>query len=359
MSIKDIVLKIIFYIKKNFPLLISLLFWFLISFLLIIFINKLFQSNQEDIIEKERVFITLLIGFSLTLTIFITIFITKLFISIKKSEFGSRMRLKITLFFIFVAILPTIPFIQIGTKFISSSMDLWFSKNYGFALDLSEEIIKNYYNEKKYFLTTIVDELNSLIKFKNMSYNEFLDEIPNFIKKNKIDSMSIWTKNGKLVKEFNNNIFEFQYGMIEHNNKKINLSNNIENNFTVETKDKRLYLVMPSKIFDDDKNLLGFLNIAVKINSNFNKAINEIDDSLRNYNTSNLYKKFFTNGFIFLFLVIIFPIILIILIISLFLSKYSDPIENLSRLQRELLKVISIFKFTKHSTMSLQHFQIF
>ena len=59
------------------------------------------------------------------------------------------MQFKLTLFFVFVALLPIIPFIQIGTKFITSSMNIWFSENMGLALDLSEEIIRTYYNEKK------------------------------------------------------------------------------------------------------------------------------------------------------------------------------------------------------------------
>lgn len=337
MQNKEIFLKISSVIKKNIPLIIAVTFWVIISILLVIFVNVLFQSGQEEIVERERIVILSLILFSLSLIIFIIIYLLKLFLSIKKKEFGARMRLKITLFFIFVVILPTIPFIQIGTKFISSSMNLWFSKNFGFSLDLSEEIIRTYYNEKKNLVSLQIDKLNDIIEKQKLTYKSFIDYIPKYTEKENIDNISIWDKNGELLRQYEDNVFEVKENTYNFEEKRIYLQNNIDGIFNVDTKNGKLYLILPAKIFDINNNMLGFLNIGIIIHPKYNKAILEIEDSLRNYNTASLYKDFFTRGFSFLFLAIVFPIILVILIIALFLSKeILDPIENLSKATRRV-----------------------
>nr|HPO50178.1 HAMP domain-containing protein [Spirochaetota bacterium] len=313
-------------------MIIAFFFWIVISALLVAFVNALFQSTQDEIVEKEKIIILFIIIFSISVSAFIIFYIVNLFLAINRKEFGARMKLKITIFFIFIAILPIIPFIQIGTKFISSSMNLWFSKNFGFALDLSEEIIKTYYNEKRIYLSNFTDEINLHIKNNGLTYQKLIDTLPDLIEEKKINSLSIWDKNGQLLKQIGDEVFEVEIKKRSFSDKKIYLTKNEENIFNMETKKGLLYLVIPAKVFDVENNLLGFINFGIIIHPKFNKSITEIEDSLRNYNTANLYKDFFTRGFVSLFLIIIFPIILVILIISLFLSKdILDPIESLSK----------------------------
>ncbi|OHD05846.1 MAG: hypothetical protein A2086_14790 [Spirochaetes bacterium GWD1_27_9] len=318
------------FIKRNLPLIISVFFLLFLSILLINFVNNLFISTQEDIIERERILIVFLVILSVSLLVIIILFFLNIGISVIKKEFGARMRLKITLFFVFVSLLPIFPFVQIGTKFIESSMNIWFSKNLGFALNLSEEIVVTYYSEKKELLVKYVDELNKLIKEKKI--NSFIDYLEEFIQKNNIKNISLWTEKGEIIEQFGENIFDFEIQPKRIKlEEEVHLLVNKEGIFPLETKTGSIYLIIPSKILNNDKKLIGFLNIGITISPYYLKATNEIENALKIYNTTSLYKDFFTRGFSILFITIIFPIILIVLIISLFLTKeLLEPIESLS-----------------------------
>lgn len=322
--------KILKIFLRNIPLLISFIFWIFVSFFLINVLNRVFKSKEDEIIEKEVFLIAFLVLLSIFLFIFIIIYIVRLIISAFKKEFGSRIKLKITLLFVFIALLPIIPFIQIGTKFIESSMNIWFSENIGLALDYSEEITRTYYNEKKSFLVNIVNKLNEKINRENITLNElykieFSDDVKN---------ISIWNDKGSLLGFKGENIFnikEISLKEIKLNNEKIKLEDNKDGIFTIE-KDNRTFLIIPAKVINKDNNkLFGFLNIAIEIFPYFNQATEEIDNSLRNYNIVSLYKNFFTSGFIILFISILFPIIIIVFLISIFISnELIEPISNLA-----------------------------
>jgi len=326
-------------ITKNFPLIISFFFWLILSIFLINFVNKLFQSSQDEIVDREKILIISLIILSLTLLIIIIVYLIKIIISTLKKEFGSMMRLKITLFFIIIALLPIVPFIQIGTKFIESSMNIWFSKNFGNALVLSEDIIKSYYEEKKGLLISYAYELNNKIESENLNYNQIINYLPKFISDKKLDNITFWSTNGQIINQLGSNIFDIDIAAnknIEIKSGKISLVTVKEGIFNTQQKEGKLFLIVPSKIYDG-KNHIGFLNIAISILPQFNKVTEEIENALQNYNTVSLYKEFFTQGFSLLFIAIISPIILIILIISVFLTKeLLDPIENLSLATRRV-----------------------
>jgi two-component system, NtrC family, nitrogen regulation sensor histidine kinase NtrY len=324
---------------KNLPIIISVIFWFLLSIFLTNFVNKLFASSQEDVIDREKILIISLILLSITLLVVIIIFLIRVVISAVKKEFGARMRLKITLFFIFVSLLPIIPFIQIGTKFIESSMTVWFSKNFGVALDLSEEIIRAYYNEKKDILDGYAVEINNVVTKRNYDLKRLTGFIPQYMNENKINNITIWSEKGEMIKQFGENIYDVEVKtkeLTDNINGKITLVTEKEGIFNVQKKDGKLFLIIPSVIMNGSKNI-GFCNIAISIQPQFNKVTEEIDNALRNYNTVSLYKDFFTKGFSILFIAIISPIILIILIISLFITKdLLDPIQNLAMATRRV-----------------------
>ncbi|HOJ65002.1 MAG TPA: ATP-binding protein [Spirochaetota bacterium] len=322
--------KLLKLVLRNIPLLISFSFWCFISFFLIGVVNRVFKSKEDEIIEKEVFLIAFLVILSIILFIFIVIYIVRLFILAFKKEFGSRIKLKITLLFVFVALLPIIPFIQIGTKFIESSMNIWFSENIGMALDYSEEIIKSYYKEKKDILIQTVNNLNKKIKNNNIRF----EEIANLSISENIKNISIWSDKGELLGFKGEDIFNIKknfYPDTIFKDKKIMFDENKENIFTIE-KENRTFLIIPAKIIDIENNtLLGFLNIAIEIFPYFNKVTKELDNSLRNYNIVSLYKNFFTVGFIILFIAVLFPIIIIVFLISIFISnELIEPISNLA-----------------------------
>lgn len=325
---------IIKFIKRNIPIIISIIFWLFISFLLVIFVNKLFQSSEEKIIQREKVFIFFLFIISLLLFIIIFLYILKLLISVLKKEFGAKIQLKLTLFFLLVTLLPTIPFIQIGSKFIASSMNIWFSENMGLALDLSEEIIRTYYKEKKNYLLNSVDNLSNIINNKKTILSNLENTLRIFYKKNNFENISIWNANGKIVKQIGKEIFQIKFANDDFliNKEHFFIKRNSEEIFTKEI-NNMVILIIPAKIFySKTKKLVCFVNIAIQISPIFNKVTFEIDKALRSYNSVAVYKIFFTRGFVVLFIGVIFPIIVIVLIISLFLTReFLDPISDLAR----------------------------
>ena len=318
---------------KNLPLYISVFFWVIISIFMINFVNRLFLSTKDEIIERERLLVLFLIILSLSLIIVIIAYLVKNVISVIRKEFGARMKLKIILFFIFIALLPIIPFIQIGTKFIESTMNMWFSRNLGSALDLSEKVIKTYYDEKKDLLSDFVDELNRKLVSSKTSYSDLNNVLNGFIKENKIFNISLWNEKGQIIRQLGGNIFDVEptYDRNFFIQGQITLENNRQGIFNIQKNDSQTFLIIPSKMIDNKGQLAGFLNIAINIDPQFMQVTSEIDRALGTYNTASLYKDFFITGFIILFLTVVFPIILMIFIISLFLTKdLLEPIASLS-----------------------------
>lgn len=323
---------------RNIPLLVSFLFWISISFFLIELVNRIFKSKEDEIIEKEVLLIGSLIILSFILFIGILFYIVKLIIAVYKKEFGSRIKLKISLLFVFVTLLPIIPFIQISTKFIASSMNIWFSSNVGLALDYSEEIVKTYYNEKKEILIKIVDKFNEKIIKENITFLNLINKIKPY---DNIKNISIWNDRGELFSFNGENIFEVKkeqlYNYSKLTDSEIKLKDNKEGIFTFN-KEGQTFLIIPAKIVKrKTEELIGFLNIAIEIFPYFNKLTEEIDYSLRNYNILSLYKNFFTVGFIILFIAFLFPIIIIVFLISIFLSnELLEPITNLTNATKRI-----------------------
>ncbi|HOF00229.1 MAG TPA: ATP-binding protein [Spirochaetota bacterium] len=339
-SIKN---KFASYLLKNLPLVISVIFWLFISFFLVRFVNHIFSSNEEKVIENEKILLLFLSVLSTVLLVFIIVYIIKLIISVIRNEFGSKMRLRMTLVFIFLTALPIIPFIQIGTKFIESSMNVWFSEDIGASLDLSEEVIKEYYDEKKLILIERVKAVDEYIKKNSIVSGNIAGSLEAFIRLTNANNITLWDKNGRIIGQAGDKLFDIssedKFPYDSSSSAPIYLFDNYSGIFFQE-KSEDLYLIIPSKIIiEDSGDTIGFLNIASKVNPNFKNVFTKIEDSLRSYNIVSLYKKFFIGGFSILFVAVIFPIILIVLVISIFLTKeFVEPIANLSDATKRIAK---------------------
>lgn len=346
--------KFFSYLLKNLPLVISVIFWLFISFFLVGFVNNIFSSNEEKVIENEKILLLFLSVLSTVLLIFIIVYIINLIISVIKKEFGSKMRLRMTFVFIFLTALPIIPFIQIGTKFIESSMNVWFSEDIGASLDLSEEVIKEYYDEKKLILIDLAKSIDEYIKKNDIASGAIADSLGAFIRLTNANNITLWDKNGQIIGQVGDKLFDISSeDKLSNDSTSFSASVYLFDNYRgifFQEKLEDLYLIIPSKIIlEDSGDTIGFLNIALKVNPNFKNVFTKIEDSLRSYNIVSLYKKFFIGGFSILFIAVIFPIILIVLVISIFLTKeFVEPIANLSDATKRIAKGDYNFKI-KHN----------
>ncbi|MBP7553938.1 MAG: hypothetical protein KA885_10985, partial [Spirochaetes bacterium] len=186
--------KFFSYLRRNLPLVISVIFWLFISIFLVGFVNNIFSSNEEKVVENEKILLLFLSVLSTVLLIFIIVYIINLIVSVLKKEFGSKMRLRMTFVFIFLTALPIIPFIQIGTKFIESSMNVWFSEDIGASLDLSEEVIKEYYDEKKLILIDRAKIIDEYIKKNNIVSGAITDFLDEFISLTSANNITLWDR---------------------------------------------------------------------------------------------------------------------------------------------------------------------
>jgi two-component system nitrogen regulation sensor histidine kinase NtrY len=327
------------YSRRNLPIIIAVLFWFAISIFLVNFVNTIFYSTQDEVIEKEKILIFFLIILSVFLLVIITFYIMRLFYAMIRNRFGARMRFKLTIFFVFVALLPIIPFIQIGTRFIESSMNLWFSEDIGTALDLSEEVIKAYYQEKKDVLSENASTFNSDMGNRRISWDNLLEKVKRIQREGGLPNISIWTVKGDMIEQAGTPLFSYNPGSppLFRDTRSLELQIDETGVFTVSRNESN-YLIMPGKLVSNESgDIIGFINFAAPIVPGFDTITGKIDSALRSYNTVSVYKVFFTRGFSILFIGVIFPIILIVLIISLFLTReFLDPISNLARATKRI-----------------------
>ncbi len=325
MNIRTILKLVFSFCRRNILIIAAIIFWLLISFYIDRFVFKIFSESLDTMIQKEKNLLLFISIITFLLTIFLLTYLIRLIRAAYKKEFGSRIRLKMTLFFLIITMIPIIPFMRIGVKFIESSMNIWFSKNMGDALDYSESIIKTYYNEKKQLLSIRAEKLISayrIDKNKN-SFTVFLD--------NDIVNISQWSSDGQLVHQVGEKLFTTSAKANILNNSMLDSSflENSENFFTI-SKDQNAYLILPLKITDAQQNTHGFVNISIKIVPELLKVMNEIDIALSQYNTLNIYKMFLARGFIILFIGILFPIILVVFSLSIILTnRFLEPVDNL------------------------------
>lgn len=346
--------KFFSYLRRNLPLVISVIFWLFISIFLVGFVNNIFSSNEEKVVENEKILLLFLSVLSTVLLIFIIVYIINLIVSVLKKDFGSKMRLRMTFVFIFLTALPIIPFIQIGTKFIESSMNVWFSEDIGASLDLSEEVIKEYYDEKKLILIDRAKLIDDYIKKNNIVSGAITDFLDKFISLTSANNITLWDRNGRIIGQVGEKLFDIMSeDKLSNDTSSFSASVYLYDNYKgifFQEKSEELYLIIPSKIIlEDSGDTIGFLNIALKVNPNFKNVFTKIEDSLKSYNIVSLYKKFFIGGFSILFIAVIFPIILIVLVISIFLTKeFVEPIANLSDATKRIAKGDYNFKI-KHN----------
>jgi two-component system nitrogen regulation sensor histidine kinase NtrY len=314
------------YLRHNFPLIIALLSWILLSLIVINLVNQIFTKSDTSALNQQKFMLLLLVAGSLVLLVGIAVYLLRLLVSLLRRDFGSRIRFKITLFFVFVALLPIIPFIQIGSRFIEASMSLWYSRDIGEALDLSEEVIGDYYNEKVDTLMGASSQLEGVLQrsrgrlsavelFRSQSgHRELL--------------VSIWDSDGRLLREWGESLFGPVDQDAELNEAVLVEMNAVRGSVFDIEKGGKVYLVLPITCNSSATNPY-FVNLSLPVSRYLLRATREIDSALRHYNTTSLFKALFSRGYNMLFFAVLLPIIIVVLMISLFLT-------------RELLKPVQI-----------------
>lgn len=326
--------------RKNFILIFVFFIWVFVSVGISLFIDQIFTSNQREFLNRERTIIVFFIILSIVLSIIIVTYFIIVTYNFLRNKFGSKLQLKITIIFVFLIILPILPFTLIGIKFFRSSVNLWYSKEVGSTLDSSQLIIKEYYNEKKEKLFSLSKDYYEKLtdngtKDLNMSIlfnadNVYTDGEIKFSRAN----ISIWSRNGELIGQYGEEIFDLESNLSDKSYynevEKLDYSIDYRQIFRFK-KNGNLYVILPTSLTNKETGqLVAHMNFALPIHKNFDTIIEDIDETIVNYNTIFYYKDFFINGFIIFFFASIFPIVLITLTISLFMARdFLRPIIGL------------------------------
>ena len=321
--------KTISFFRRNALIIPAIVFWIVVTFYTDRFVQKIFSDSLSAMIQKEKNLLFFIVLISLVLLIFIVVYLLKLIISSFKKVFGARIRLKLTVFFLVITMIPVVPFMRIGMKFIESSMNIWFSKNMGNALEYSEAVIKGYYNDKKKLLN------NSAYQVAGFIDNTPLDKIEyQRIINEDVVNVSVWNGSGQIIMQTGEMIFNSQEYLGEQALMLSDLGETTseisDNYFTLEFEEKA-YLILPVRLISkQNSRMVGYINIAAVIVPEFVKATGEIDIALAQYNTLNVYKMFLTRGFAIIFVGMLFPIILVVLAITIFLTaRLLEPVRGL------------------------------
>ncbi|MBR3732658.1 MAG: HAMP domain-containing protein [Spirochaetales bacterium] len=328
------------FIKNNLPLFVSLVFWLLLSIILVGFVSEVFRTSDESFLQREKIMLVFFIVLSGVLFVFITLYLIRLLVRYIRRTFGEMLKFKITIFFIFVIMLSMLPTLFIGVRFIQASMNVWFSDNIGRAFDLSQELITSYYAEKKHDLFDEFDRIDEYLSPQNVTADRLASMTDIILSHTGADCIAILTKDSHLVSLSGVPLWVMPFaqdGYTLPQSRFIMISNDDDITMLRHKANHRLYHILPVKIIDQNGDIIGFINIAKEIHFAFANAMTEIDQSLRSWTTVSMYRRFFMFGFIILFLALLFPIILVVLLIAIVLSnQLLKPVADLSDATKQI-----------------------
>ncbi|OAG28076.1 sensor histidine kinase [Thermodesulfatator autotrophicus] len=184
--------------KRRRELLIALLA-FLVLGLLIAFEIKLFRQIPSREINFLAYILFQVNAILLLVVAFLVVRnLLKLFFDSPRGRFAERLRTRIAVAFIFLALVPTLFLFTVSFKFIETSLDFWFSSNLDRSLQEALFEAQSIYQEKEKELTNKANQfINSyLLKTQSLSPKH----LRYWRKRLKVDTLEIYSSSGKLLK---------------------------------------------------------------------------------------------------------------------------------------------------------------
>ncbi len=122
----------------------------------------------------------------------------KIFLEGPKGKLAERLRTRIAIAFLFLALVPTIFLFLVSLKFIETSLEFWFSSNLDRSLQEALLEAQSIYQEKERELTGKADEfIKRYLKKTNRVRSKRVKE---WRRRLKLDSLEIYAPSGRLIK---------------------------------------------------------------------------------------------------------------------------------------------------------------
>jgi two-component system, NtrC family, nitrogen regulation sensor histidine kinase NtrY len=164
-------------------------FIIIVSIVLIValtFIESRVSGGEGLLPSLNDVLIFGLININISLIILLIFLIVrnivKLIYERRRGIVGSKLRTKLVAAFVSLTLIPTFILFLVATNFLSYSIDNWFNIRVGGALNLSQEVVQNYYQQTsdsvKYFAGAISSDItkNKLYEIERADYLKTLIE---------------------------------------------------------------------------------------------------------------------------------------------------------------------------------------
>lgn len=193
-------------------------FWIVVLFFLVVFFGCLegwFFQLQPDLPLSGNILLFVFINLNVILLLLLAYLvlrnIVKLVFERKRNLLGHKLKTRLVVAFVGVALIPTLPLFWLATQFIFSSLDYWFSHRVEQTLEQSVSFAKEYLEQEKKDLLTdgelVKYELESLLRSKN-SFEVPIDRLASLIERYHLHALFLFAGPGKPVFELQRDILQ-------------------------------------------------------------------------------------------------------------------------------------------------------
>ena len=295
------------------------LIYILLILLILLFSNQLLRDIAQGESFPSRIIIPLGIavpGFLIAAVIFN---IVRLVRERRSGRPGIRFKIRLVLFFTFIAFLSSIPQTILSISFIDTTLNSWFSSRIGDALEGGVHIALTYYNEEVEELRNLADSpvLKSLLRDVENRPDQAWEDIRSI--NASVGAMQVFDEEGREIAFFGedegrSDVPEQSYprdGMI------------VKESFETMTMLKVYKLI---EYGDRDYNIV----LGSVLSENFDEEARQLTDSLETFKQLERYRTIFRIVLILFYSFFSVPILLLTILVSFFLSdEIIRPIVNL------------------------------
>ncbi|RKX95245.1 MAG: hypothetical protein DRP84_04800 [Spirochaetes bacterium] len=288
-------------------------FFLLYMGIIILLSTKLPSQSLIELISRNRIILYGLLFVFFVILVLVLYNLGKVVIDRIRNVEGSRLRFRLTVSFLLVALIPIIPLSIISNNLISRSINLWFMSGI-------EESLIDAINVSKLLFKEYSDDAVGEFKSRYSKYS--LNELPKALEVNnpvKIDGIFLYDKSNNILQELYANKFVKD---IEFSEK---IFSNIKNSWERISFNGNSFIITPI-LFENTKILL-----IKKLPPQMTAYSNSISKGLQSYRTLKIIRKPIKKAMIILFYIVVtLPFLLLSFYLSLFISEdITTPIKEL------------------------------
>ncbi len=229
-----------------------------------------------------------------------------------KNKEGSRLRFRLTMYFLLVAVIPIIPLSVVSNNLISKSINLWFLSGIENSLLDAIKVSKELYN-------SMIEESKREFFSKYSSVEEFLGDLKSVKGFKKIDYIYFYDSRNKLIR-----VIYSKSGGKRLTLKEGDVKSLINKEWIKKTISGKDYLL--SSVNTES----GLLVVVRKVPDRIYGYTSSISKGLQRYRTLKIIRKPIKGMILLFYFVITLPFLLLSFYLSLFISKeITNPIKEL------------------------------